>query len=109
MAKFKVLILTEPTAGNEAEYNDYYEDLHLDEVLSTTDLLTAQRFRLAACAGEAPPLEYLALYDAEAESAEAVIGNLNETRSRRQQSDSLNYATGRVWVFEEIGPLHDKE
>ena len=104
MKKFQVLILTEPTEGNEEAYNDYYENLHLREVLETTDLLSAQRFKLAAEVGEGAPLPYLAVYEAEGESAEAVIENLNAGRSGRQQSDTLNKRTGRIWVFEEIGP-----
>ncbi len=104
-----VLILTEPTEGREDEFNDYYENLHLKEVLATTELATAQRFRLAAQAGEDCPLPYLAVYETEAESAEAVIENLNATRSERQQSGALNRRTGRVWVFEEIGPKHGAE
>ena len=43
--KHLVLILTEPTEGREQEYNDYYENLHLREVIETTNLKTAQRFR----------------------------------------------------------------
>ena len=101
-----VLILTEPTEGNEDAFNDYYENLHLDEVLGSTRLQTAQRFRLAGQAGEPCPLPYLAVYETEAEDAAAVLKDLSETRSRRQQSDALNMRTGRVWVFEEIGPLH---
>ena len=101
-----VLILTEPTEGKEDEFNDYYENLHLREVLDTTQLQTAQRFRLAGEAGESCPLPYLAVYETEADSADDVISNLNESRSQRQQSDALNRRTGRVWVFEEIGPKH---
>ena len=104
--KHLVLILTEPTEGREDEFNDYYENLHLKEVLETTELATAQRFRLAAQAGAECPLPYLAVYETEADNAEAVIDNLNATRSERQQSDALNRRTGRVWVFEEIGPRH---
>jgi len=37
-----------------------------------------------------------------------VIDRLNETRSQREQSDALNKKTGRVWVFEEIGPRHEE-
>ncbi len=101
-----VLILTEPTEGNEDAYNDYYENLHLKEVLDTTQLQTAQRFKLAAEAGESCPLPYLALYETEAESAEDVIEDLNASRHERQQSDTLNRRTGRIWVFEELGKKH---
>jgi hypothetical protein len=104
--KHLVLILTEPTEGHEDAFNDYYENLHLDEVLETTRLQTAQRFRLAAQAGESCPLPYLAVYETEAEDAGDVVNDLNDTRAQRRQSDTLNRRTGRVWVFEEIGPKH---
>ena len=103
-----VLILTEPTAGKEDEYNDYYNNLHLGEVLETTDLQTAQRFKLVGEVGEPCPLPYLAVYETEADSAEDVLQNLNENRAQRQQSDALNKRSARVWVFEEISPKHEK-
>ena len=31
-----VLVLSEPTEGAAEEFNRYYENLHLDEVLETT-------------------------------------------------------------------------
>ena len=105
--KHLVLILTEPTEGNEAAYNDYYDNLHLDEVLATTQLTSAQRFKLVGEAGEGCPLPYLAVYESDADNAEAVLEDLNATRSQRQQSDALNRRTGRVWVFEAIGPKHE--
>ena len=105
--RYLVLVLTEPTEGQEARFNDYYENTHLDEVISSTGWQSAQRFRLVDEAGEACPLSYLAAYEAEADSASDVIARLNETRSEREQSDALNKKTGRVWVFEEIGPRHE--
>src|ERR1700747_1897346 len=103
MKRFKVLVLTEPREGREDEFNDHYETLHIDAVLKTTGWSSGQRYRLAAQAGEGCPLPYLAVYEAEAEDAEAVLAVLGQTRSQRQQSDTLNRRTGRVWGFEEIG------
>ena len=105
--RYLVLVLTEPTDGNEDRFNDYYENTHLDEVIASTGWLSAQRFKLIDEVGEPCPLPYLAAYEAEADNAEAVLNRLNETRPERQQSDSLNKRTGRVWVFEQIGPKHD--
>ena len=106
--RYLVLVLTEPTEGNETRFNEYYEHTHLDEVIESTGWKSAQRFKLASEVGEACPLPYLAAYEAEGESAQAVIERLNETRSQREQSDALNKKTGRVWVFEEIGPRHEE-
>ena len=107
MAKrFTVMVLTEPTEGNEEQFNDYYENTHLEEVIATSNFTSAQRFKLAGNAGEDCPLPYLALYETEGESAEAVLADLSARRSEREQSDSLNKRTGRIWVFEEFGPKH---
>ena len=92
--RYLVLVLTEPTEGNEARFNEYYEHTHLDEVIESTGWKSAQRFKLAREVGEACLLPYLAAYEAEGESAQAVIDRLNETRSQREQSNALNKRTG---------------
>ena len=104
--KHVVVVLTEPTAGREDEYNEYYEHLHLDEVLATTAWQSAQRFKLSAQQGVACPQPYLAFYEVEAEDAASVLTTLNTTRSARVQSDALNKQTAGVWVFSELGPRH---
>lgn len=104
--KHLVLILSEPTEGREDEFNDYYENLHLREVLETTQLKTAQRFKLVEQTGGPCPLSYLAVYETEADDPAEILRDIAETRRKRQQSDALNRRTARVWVFEEIGPKH---
>jgi hypothetical protein len=106
--KHLVVVLTEPTPGREDEYNDYYENLHLDEVLATTLLHSAQRFKLTAQQGLACPLPYLAIYEAEADDPQTILDDLNATRSQRVQSDALNRRTAGAWVFSEIGRRHEK-
>lgn len=106
--KHLVVVLTEPTEGRETEYNDYYEKLHLDEVLATTDWLSAQRFKLSAEQGMACPLPYLAVYEVEADDASSVLTSLNAGRSQRVQSEALKRKTAGVWVFSAIGPKHER-
>ncbi len=57
--KHLVIVLTEPVEGREAEFNDYYEIFHLEEVLATTGWTSAQRFKLSDQQGMACPLRYL--------------------------------------------------
>jgi len=104
--KHLVVVLTEPTEGREEEFNQYYENLHLDEVLATTDWQSAQRFALVDQQGMQCPLPYLAVYEVDAEDAKTVLENLNVTRSQRVQSDALNRKTAGVWVFKATGPKH---
>lgn len=104
--KHVVVVLTEPAAGREDEYNEYYEGLHLDEVLATTGWKTAQRFKLSDQQGMPCPHPYLAFYEVEADDSKSVLETLNATRSQRVQSDALNRKTAACWVFSEIGPEH---
>ena len=104
-----VLVLSEPNEGEADEFNRYYENLHLDEVLETTGWKTAQRFQLVEQAGQECPLPYLAVYEAESVEGKSAIARINETRSQRQQSGSLNRRTAGAWIFEAIGPEHKKE
>ncbi len=101
-----VMVFTEPTEGMEDEFNDYYENLHLDEVLKTTGWKTAQRFKLVDEAGKECPWPYLAFYETESDDAASAIEVLNSSRKDRQQSRALNKKTAGLWVFEEIGPEH---
>ena len=70
---------------------------------------TAQRYQLVEQAGQECPLPYLAVYEAESVEGKSAIARMNETRSQRQQSGSLNRRTAGAWIFEAIGPEHKKE
>lgn len=104
--KHIVAVLTEPTEGNEEEFNNYYENLHIDEVLKSTGWMSGQRFELSDEVGLKCPHKFLALYEVEADAPGDVILKLNETRSRRLQSAALNKKTAALWVFSETGPRH---
>jgi hypothetical protein len=103
-----VLVLTEPTEGREDEFNRYYEDVHLDEVLETTGWKSAQRFQLVDQKGKDCPLPYLAFYETEVNEDKSAIKIMDERRRDREQSGSLNKKTAAVWVFEETGPEHTR-
>jgi hypothetical protein len=105
--KHLLVVFTEPTPGREDEFNDYYENLHLDEVIATTGWDSAQRFKLVDQQGAPCSLPYLAIYETEAEDSKEVLARLNATRKQRVQSDALNRATAAVWVFAATGPRHE--
>ncbi|MFP6681632.1 MAG: hypothetical protein VCB07_05480 [Gammaproteobacteria bacterium] len=106
--KHMVVVLTEPTEGCIEEFNDYYENLHIDEVLATTGWKSGQRFELTDQVGAKCPLPYLAIYEAHTDDPKQVIQTLTETRPQRRQSTAINMRTAGVWIFSETGPLHEK-
>jgi hypothetical protein len=70
------LALTNPVAGREAEFNEWYDTHHLPEIVEHTPGFTAgRRFERAGSqrAGQAPPWRYLALYGVDAEDIAASL------------------------------------
>lgn len=106
MPKFLVLVMSNPREGMEDEFNEWYEHTHLDEVLDTTNFAWAQRFVLDEAKGAPSAHKYLALYETEAESAEAAVADLEARRDERQQSKSINRRDAALWVFSPTGERH---
>ena len=71
MASHRLFVFTQPVEGKDAEYNDWYDKIHLKEVLEIEGFVAAQRFALA----EGPA-------DGEAPAAPAPWGPARPTRAR---------------------------
>ena len=73
MAKLWLVVLTNPVEGREDEYNEWYSDRHLEDVLAVEGFEAAQRFEFVP-SGLSPdaPYRYLAvLHESEGRVAEA--------------------------------------
>lgn len=106
MAKQLFLVLSEPAEGREDDYNDWYENVHLDEVIGTSAITSAQRFVLADQRGKEAPHRYLAIYEVEADDPSEVFKSIDARGAERQMSDALNRATLGAWVFTPMGERH---
>ena len=63
MAKHVVVVLSEPFEGQDEAFNDWYENTHIDEVLTSAGVDSGQRFELTAEEGIKSPHKYLAFYE----------------------------------------------
>jgi hypothetical protein len=97
VARNLLLVFSNPVDGREDEYNAWYSDHHLDEILAIDGFVLAQRFRLvdARMTRDTPaaPHRYLALYevtDGALERADAALFEL----ARRERAEAL--AEGRT-------------
>jgi hypothetical protein len=66
MARYTFVVLTNAVEGREDEYNEWYDNRHLPDVLAVEGFVAAQRFRLT----DTDPAQdfghrYLALYEVE--------------------------------------------
>ena len=80
MAKYTFLALTNPVAGKENEFNEWYDKHHIPDVINVPGFISGQRFKLAdAQFGNAEATKayrYLALYEIETDDVAATIKEL---------------------------------
>jgi hypothetical protein len=75
MAKALMVVGANPTdPAREAEFNKWYTEIHLDDVLKVAGFTTARRYSLSDArpmvGTEASPFRYLAVYDVESDDLE---------------------------------------
>lgn len=78
MERHLMVVMTNPVAGREDDYNAWYDDRHLGDVLRIPGIVSAERFELSASQRFDPPYPYgyLALYWIETDDLEGVIREL---------------------------------
>jgi len=70
------LVQSEPVPGGEDEYNRWYTDQHIAEVLDLPGFVAAQRFRVADFqrpGNPEPHYRYIAIYEIEGAPADALM------------------------------------
>jgi hypothetical protein len=106
MPHFKYIVFTEPKAGQEDAYNDWYDNVHLAEVIAVEGFVAAQRFKIVDVQGNAPGASrYLAIYEIEADNPNAVIDRLMAlgTGGGMVLSDALDAARATTILYQAIG------
>ncbi len=88
MAKYTLVVLSNATAGKEAEFNEWYNKVHVPDVLRVPGFIAAQRFKLdGPQLNDAPrPHRYLALYEIDTDDIQA---SMDELRKRVGTSEML--------------------
>ena len=96
---------------HEEEFNDWYETVHLPDLLSVEGLVAAQRFQLTGPgpqtlnrAGEPAVAQYLAVYELDTEDTDAVLERIAAARSQWQMFDGLQLVAGARYVA--LGERH---
>lgn len=107
MAKYKLLVMTKPVEGREREYNDWYQNVHLVDLVDIPGVKSAQRFRLKLpVAPGAERLPYVAIYDIETDDIAGVMKELTGrvADGRMVISDAMS-KENFGGVYEEFGAL----
>jgi hypothetical protein len=102
VAKFKMIALTTPVSGKEAEYHEWYQKVHLPQLCSFAGIDSAQRYKLVAKMIGNDTNQYLAVYDIETDDAMKLMGAIGEASAagKLTQTDASDMGTTYTALFE---------
>ncbi len=101
MPKFKFFGFTNPVPGREDEYNEWYDNTHLADLLKIPGIVSAQRFKLTD-EQRSPgtyPYKYLAVYDCEADNVGSIVSELKARSGTTDMPISDAMGTERMMFF----------
>jgi hypothetical protein len=106
MPQCRLIALTTPLPGREQEYHDWYNNVHLPELVNLFNMDGAQRFELVAKLMGADTNQYLAIYEFEADDPAATLAKMGEAAQsgKMTPSDAQDMGTTYTALFQEIGP-----
>jgi hypothetical protein len=100
--------MTRAVTGQEKEYDEWYQNVHLKDVVAIPGFKAAQRFRLQQAMMPGPDLPVnLAIYDIETDDIDGAIKELTDRSASGQMvvSKALSLEGGFAAIYEESGPV----
>jgi hypothetical protein len=91
VAKGIMVVESEPGhPDQEAEYNRWYRDVHIPELLAVAGFVSVRRFKVRqqVTAGASPKPAYLTVYELEADDLDTPLNEMRRTRGERVDPDN---------------------
>jgi hypothetical protein len=105
VARYLLHVVSKPFSGHDPAFNDWYNKVHLSDVLAVAGFTAASRFSaLPMAPSDAPRDEYLAMYELETDDPHATLARLNEAAASMQISPALDMSSVRMELFQQITP-----
>jgi hypothetical protein len=106
MDSYRLVVFTNPVAGREAEYNDWYDNRHLDDVLNVPGFYKAQRFRLEnPMSAEPAEYDYLAIYEFESDDLGRTLDHFfSITNTDKMPISTAMDGKAKPAIYRVIGP-----
>lgn len=105
MRRYKMLVLSNPVAGREAEYEAWYQGVHLVQMVAIPGITSAQRFSLARPMTERQSWSYATIYEIETDDIDAVLGRVRADAGTEHLivSDALDTTGAYAGIYEACG------
>jgi hypothetical protein len=105
MAKYVMVVQSKAVEGRDADYNEWYDTVHLADILDLPGVQSGRRFDLASSMIGPPGQPYLALYEIETDDIDGVAAEMGKRAmdGTIRQSDSLDAPASILWFYKQRG------
>jgi hypothetical protein len=103
MAAYVMVVQSNAKQGRDAEYNEWYDKVHLPQLCSIPGIKSGRRFNSTPFAIGSPGQRYLAIYEVETDDLNGLLGEIGKRAAdgRLQQSDALDAAASVLWFYQQ--------
>ena len=103
MPRFAYVIFSRSVQGQEDEYNRWYTEQHVGDVLRVPGVLAAQRFKLAQ-PDTGAPAPYLATYEIESDDVQQTLAQIASRAGTPDMpiSSALDVTSVKALVYEAL-------
>ena len=103
MPQIRMLVYTNALQGKDTEFNRWYDQVHVPEILELTQAVAAQRFSLSeAQVGDPEPHRYLAIYEFEVDSKDA-LESLMASAEKMDPGSAIDQENSKMVFYDELG------
>jgi hypothetical protein len=103
MPKGIMVVQSSPAEGREGEYNEWYSQTHIPQLLEIPGFVSARRFRVSG-EQQSPGHQYLAVYELEADDLGEAVAELRSRSAsgKTDRSDALASSPAPVVTVYEL-------
>ncbi|MBM3346854.1 MAG: hypothetical protein FJY55_10220 [Betaproteobacteria bacterium] len=103
-SKYVMFVMTNCVPGADVEFNDWYDRIHVPDVLKVPGIVAAQRYKLTSEQRRTtrPNFGYLAVYEVESSDLRGTFAAMNEGLKDAYKSASLDPDTW-AYFFKPVG------
>jgi hypothetical protein len=94
-------VQSRPQPGREAEYNRWYDEVHLGDVQKVPGIVSGRRYRAVPTDFQGPDVPYLAIYEMESDDPNNVLAEFRRRSLAGELpvDDSIDLSSIKIWVY----------
>lgn len=103
MTRHILLVHSDPTPGRDDDYNQWYDDVHLPDVLEVRGFVAAKRYVAApSIHDEMPDRRYLAIYEIETDDLPGALRALSTAAKGMKIHPAFDRTSQQTFAFTEL-------